>query len=247
MANLDSILIAANIPEFKNQGVLWFKENESKIKNQALKNLWWRNHTELVEIGLKINPLELMRRLADMGYVKNHPVLNPAEFSFLGSRFAIWPINAESPLALDFNGNYIESAEVLPAPKLKANPEKFELELFSRYKPGDYVVHMDHGIGKLKGTTPDLNNYFEIEYAGGDKLFLPFEQVKKISLYVGFTRPKIYRLGGNLWHKVKTKAKENVIKLAQDLLKLYAHRETVDGFAFKEETGELANLIADFE
>ncbi|MEK7175172.1 MAG: DEAD/DEAH box helicase, partial [Patescibacteria group bacterium] len=45
----------------------------------------------------------------------------------------------------------------------------------------------------------------------------------------------------------KTKAKENVIKLAQDLLKLYAHRETVDGFAFKEETGELANLIADFE
>ncbi len=247
MAKDDSILIAANIPEFKNQGVLWFQENEIKIKNLSQKNLWWCNHVRILETGLKINPLALMRELADMGYAKNHPVLNPAEFSFLGSRFHIWPINMESPVALDFNGNFIESVEVLPAPKLKADPEKFELALFTHFKPGDYVVHADHGIGRLKGTTPDLENYFEIEYAKGDKLFLPFDQLKKISLYVGFTRPKIYGLGGNLWHKVKTKAKADIIKLAQDLLRLYAHREIARGFSFIKETSELANLITDFE
>ncbi|MBI2454043.1 MAG: DEAD/DEAH box helicase [Parcubacteria group bacterium] len=242
-----SVLIAANIPEFKNQGVLWFKENESKIKKQALKNLWWRNHIRLIETGLKINPLELMRELAGIGYAKINPVLNPAEFSFLGSRFTVWPINTDSPLVFDFNGNAIESIQTLPAPKQKSDPEEFEQELFTRYKPGDYVVHADHGIGRFKGHTADLENYFEIEYAAGDKLFLPFEQIKKISLFVGFTRPKVYRLGGNLWHKVKAKAKEDVVKLAKDLLNLYAHRETARGFSFVKETEELANLITDFE
>lgn len=246
---VDSILIAANIPEFKNQGALWFQENEHKIKNQALKNSWWRNHIKFLEKDLKINPLALLRELADLGYVKVSRVLNQGEMSFVGAVLTLWPINSDAPIAVDFYGNTIESITQLGKPRGSAKQESvdFESEVYTRFKPGDFVVHSDHGVGKLKGVTPDLENYFEIEYAGGDRLFLPFEQVKKISLFVGFTRPKIYRLGGNLWHKVKTKAKEDVIKLAQDLLKLYAHRETIDGFAFDKETSELANLITDFE
>ncbi len=249
VATEKSVLIASNIPEFKNQGVLWFKENENKIKNQALKNLWWRNHVRGIEIDLKINPLGLMRDLAEMNYAKTSRVLNPGEFVFAGSALTLWPINLENPIRLDFNGNTVESIEVLEKPKTKAPAEtiiNFD-EIYTRYKPGDYVVHVDHGIGRLKGVTPDLNNYFEIEYAAGDKLFLPFEQIKKISLYVGFTQPKIHRLGGSLWHKIKTKAKEDVIKLAQDLLRLYAQRETARGFSFVKESLELNNLIADFE
>jgi transcription-repair coupling factor (superfamily II helicase) len=254
------ILIAANIPEFKNQGALWFKENESKIKSlsanpdrgnasHGAKNSWWRNHVRLIEPELKINPLSLMRELDDFGYSKTSRVLNPGEFSFMGSILSLWPINIENPIALDFDGNLIESIKVLEKPSVKIKPEDIsELEqIYTRFKSGDYVVHVDHGIGKLKGTTPDLENYFEIEYAGGDKLFLPFEQIKKISLYVGFTRPKVHRLGGSLWHKVKTKAKEDVIKLAKDLLQLYAKRETERGFNFIKKSGELENLISDFE
>ncbi|MFY9493541.1 MAG: DEAD/DEAH box helicase, partial [Minisyncoccia bacterium] len=244
-----SILIAANIPEFRNQGVLWFQENQSKIKVLCGKNLWWRNHIRLLESGLRINPLALTRELADLGYIKTGRVLNPGELAFMGSVLSVWPINLGAPAAIDFNGNTIESiSPLVKPPALKGETGlNFEETVHTRFKPGDYVVHIDHGIGKLKGVTPDLENYFEIEYAGGDKLFLPFEQTKKISLYVGFTRPKVYRLGGSLWHKVKTRAKEDVVKLAQDLLELYAHRETVRGFSFTKETSELANLITDFE
>lgn len=254
-----SILIAANIPEFKNQGVLWFKENESKIKSLSSKNIWWRNHIRIIETSDAVNPFALIRDLADMGYSKVSRVLNHGEYSFMGAVLSIWPINYETPIAFDFDGNFIESINVLEKPSAKIKPEDIsELEqIYTRFKPGDYVVHIDHGIGKLKGTTPDLENYFEIEYApastrrgeagGKDKLFLPFEQIKKISLYVGFTRPKVHRLGGSLWHKIKTKAKEDVIKLAKDLLQLYAKRETERGFNFIEKSGELENLISDFE
>lgn len=249
MADLNEILIAANIPEFKNQGVLWFQENESKIKVLGQKNLWWRNHVRLLEKDLKINPLALIRELTDFGYAKTNPVLNPGEVSFVGSVLTIWPINLDSPAALDFNGNLIESITLLGRHPMSATKTAFDFDeqIYTRFKPGDYVVHVDHGIGKLKGTTPDLENYFEITYAGNDKLFLPFEQIKKISLYVGFTRPKVHRLGGNLWYKVKTKAKEDVVKLAKELLQLYAHREATQGFSFAQESEDFKSLVGDFE
>ncbi len=245
----DSILVAANIPEFRNQGVLWFQQNENKIKALANKNLWWRNHIRLLEKDLKINPLSLIRELADFGYIKTSRVWNPGEFVFMGSVLSIWPINFEHPIALDFNGNLIEAITPFgrPSGSAKGVGLDFEEKIYTRFKPGDFVVHTDHGIGKFNGTTEDLENYFEIAYAHNDKLFLPFDQLKKISLYVGFTRPKIHRLGGSLWHKVKTKAKEDIIKLAQDLLKLYAHRETARGFSFIKNSPELSNLISDFE
>ena len=245
----DSILVASNIPEFKNQGALWFKENESKIKSLSGKNSWWRNHVRLISVSDAVSPLTLMRELDDFGYSKTSRVLNPGEFAFMGSVLSLWPINLENPMAIDFDGNFIESIypiKTIPRSDLGSRSD-LDNAIYTRFKSGDYVVHIDHGIGKLKGVTPDLENYFEIEYAGGDKLFLPFSQIKKISLYVGFTRPKVHRLGGSLWHKVKTKAKEDVIKLAKDLLQLYARRETERGFVFAKETGELKNLIADFE
>jgi len=277
VAKDDSILLAANIPEFKNQGVLWFQENETKIKNLSQKNAWWRNHVRILETGLKINPLALMRELADLGYQKTARALKPGEFSFMGSVLQLCPINLDNLISADFNGNLIESIQTLPQPKIKIVPDDLEniAEAYMRFKKGDFVVHLDHGIGRLRGMTPDLENYprtrgpqtmsnkneparrpsvrgsaglhFEIEYAKGDKLFLPFNQLKKISLYVGFTRPKIYGLGGGLWHKVKTKAKADIIKLAQDLLRLYAHRETASGFSFIKDSSELADLMADFE
>ena len=249
MAKDDSILIAANIPEFKNQGVLWFQENETKIKNLSQKNVWWKNHVRILETGLKINPLALMRELADLGYQKTARALKPGEYSFMGSILQMWPINLDNLISADFNGNLIESIQTLSQPKIKIVPDDLEniADAYVRFKKGDYVVDMDHGIGRFNGTTQDLENYFEIEYAKGDKLFLPFDQLKKISLYVGFTRPKIYGLGGGLWHKIKTRAKEDIIKLAQNLLRLYAHRETASGFSFVKNAPELADLMADFE
>ena len=121
MAETSFVLIAANIPEFKNQGVLWFRENESKIKALRAKNLWWRNRIQLLEKDLKINPLTLIRELADFGYAKTSRVLNPGEMSFLGARLVLWPINLDAPVAVDFDGNIIESIQELEKPKLRSD------------------------------------------------------------------------------------------------------------------------------
>ena len=65
---------------------------------------------------------------------------------------------------------------------------------------------------------------YVLEYAAGDKLTVPEEVSHKLSPYIGFSTPQIYRLGGNLWHKTRRRARENIIKTAKELLKIYADR-----------------------
>ena len=105
-------------------------------------------------------------------------------------------------------------------------------------KVGEYVVHNTHGIGKcvaltkmnLNGTEKD---YFVIEYAGGDKLYLPSEQADLISAYIGGdAEPKLHKIGGEQFAKIKQKVKESVSKLAIDLLDIYAQREKSKGFIY---------------
>ena len=105
-------------------------------------------------------------------------------------------------------------------------------------KVGEYVVHTTHGIGKcialtkmnLNGTEKD---YFVIEYAGGDKLYLPSEQADLISAYMGGdAEPKLHKIGGEQFAKIKEKVKESVSKLAIDLLDIYAQREKSKGFVY---------------
>ena len=105
-------------------------------------------------------------------------------------------------------------------------------------KVGEYVVHSTHGIGKcialtklnLNGTEKD---YFVIEYLGGDKLYLPSEQADLISAYMGGdAQPKLNKIGGEQFAKIKQKVKESVSKLAINLLEIYAKREKSKGFVY---------------
>ncbi|MDD4569244.1 MAG: transcription-repair coupling factor, partial [Tepidanaerobacteraceae bacterium] len=105
---------------------------------------------------------------------------------------------------------------------------------------GDYVVHITHGIGKYLGVESlevggFIKDYFGLMYAGGDKLYVPTNQVDLIQKYVGAdneTAPKLHKLGGNEWNKVKSKAKDSVKQMAEELIKLYAARESIRGYAF---------------
>jgi len=90
-------------------------------------------------------------------------------------------------------------------------------------KPGDYLVHIDHGVARFLGIE---NNCYVLEYSQGDKLYVPLELERKLSRYVGFVEPTINRLGSSLWQKTKKKIKEETEKLAQELLEIYAKRET---------------------
>lgn len=110
---------------------------------------------------------------------------------------------------------------------------------YSELKIGDYVVHVNHGIGKYLGIeTLEINgvhkDYLNIRYQGSDQLFVPVDQIDLIQKYVASEgkEPKLYKLGGNDWKRVKSKVQSSVQDIADDLIKLYAEREASKGFAF---------------
>lgn len=118
-----------------------------------------------------------------------------------------------------------------------------DMSTFVDMKVGDLVVHTNHGIGKFLGiermTAAGLTqDYIAISYANNDKLYIPLEQMDMVQKYIGNegVAPKISRLGGNQWAKLKAKAKASVKDLADELLRLYAAREKAKGFAFAPDT-----------
>ncbi|GEL78256.1 transcription-repair coupling factor [Tenuibacillus multivorans] len=177
------------------------------------------------------------------------------------------PLEAEEPLVV--KGQISQGFEI-PTFKLAVLTEE---ELFKKRKPkkqkkrqklsnaeriksyqelktGDYVVHINHGIGKYLGIeTLEVNDlhkdYMVISYSGNDKLYVPVEQIDQVQKYVGSEgkEPKLYRLGGSEWKKVKSRVKSSVEDIADDLIKLYAEREASKGYAFSEDT----EMQRDFE
>ncbi len=107
----------------------------------------------------------------------------------------------------------------------------------------EFVVHTIHGIGIFKGLRKEemdgaLKDYLEIEFQGGDKLFMPAEQINLLYRYRGggSAKPKLSKMGGAAWENTKNKAKNEVKEIAYDLLKLYAKREMSTGIAFEPDT-----------
>jgi len=121
--------------------------------------------------------------------------------------------------------------------------EKTPLESFIDIQLNDYVVHVDQGIGMFRGFEKmtfkgEESDHIVIEYADGDKLYVPLEEMHLIQRYVGFEKkpPKFYRLGSGAWHKTKERIKKGVYSLAFELLELDAVRSKLNGFAFSKDT-----------
>ncbi len=118
-----------------------------------------------------------------------------------------------------------------------------KIKSFAELKPGDYVVHVNHGIGVYKGikqieAAGHKRDYLDIVYDKGDKLYVPVDQLDLIQKYVGSEgkSPKLNKLGGSEWQKAKAKARKSINEIAEDLLKLYAVRSTVKGYRFSKDT-----------
>ncbi|MFD1736904.1 transcription-repair coupling factor [Bacillus salitolerans] len=124
---------------------------------------------------------------------------------------------------------------------------------YSELKVGDYVVHVNHGIGKFLGIeTLEINgihkDYIHIKYQGNDKLYVPIDQIDQVQKYVGSEgkEPKVYKLGGTEWKKVKKKVESSVQDIADDLIKLYAEREASKGYAFTKDGHEQQEFESSF-
>ncbi len=130
----------------------------------------------------------------------------------------------------------------------KSKPKPTKVEEGLRLTPqemrvGDYVVHINHGIGQYLGievlqVDQRSKDYLFIRYAGEDRLYVPTDQIHLLQRYVGLEEgtPRLSKLGGNEWARIKKRAKESVQDLAEGLIKLYAEREGIPGFAFPEDT-----------
>jgi transcription-repair coupling factor (superfamily II helicase) len=105
--------------------------------------------------------------------------------------------------------------------------------------PGDYVVHLEHGVGRFDGLvklnmTGVERDYLLIQYAGTDRLYIPTDQLDRVTRYIGMGEavPALSKLGTSEWTRAKAKVKDNVKEIARDLLRLYSAREAAQGFAF---------------
>ncbi len=141
--------------------------------------------------------------------------------------------------------------------KLRRPPERsyhpgFSLTSLRELHEGDYVVHINHGIGVYRGLTKQALNgvereYLVLEYADGDKLYVPATQLDRVQKYIGsHGSPPITKLNSGRWNRAKKKAQASTRLLARELMKLYAAREQVEGYCFAPDNPWLAQLENSF-
>ena len=114
-------------------------------------------------------------------------------------------------------------------------------DLIGKLQPCDHVVHVDHGIARYVGMTQrtfgdDVREYLQLDFAGTDKIFLPADQIGRITRYSGGPAPALSRLGGTEWERTKRRVRRAVGNLARELIEIYAARESAPGFAFSADT-----------
>ncbi|NLT33040.1 MAG: transcription-repair coupling factor [Acidobacteria bacterium] len=127
--------------------------------------------------------------------------------------------------------------------KTKSARRNLFLSDFRDLKPGDYVVHVDHGIGMFQGLQSiglqeGAKEFVLLTYQNDARLYVPVERLDLIQKYssMGGTRPTLDRLGGTSWARTKTRIRKSMRDMAEELLKLYAQRQTIPGHAFAPDT-----------
>ncbi len=187
--------------------------------------------------------------------VENLPTL-PEGVSFvegaLAEGWTFKPDSGERPTHL------FTDAEIFgwkrPEPRRHRVPRAVSPEAyFADMAPGDYVVHVEYGIGRFVGLKKRTmegseREYLVIQYAGSDILYVPIHQADRLSRYVGAgdTEPTLSRLGSPEWARTKEAARAAAEEVARDLLDLYARRESIHGFAYSPDAPWQHELEASF-
>lgn len=265
---LQRILIVAITPYFLEKGNVWFQENFAKILQARKTQAFFQENTLFLEQNQELSLSEFLRKLDELGYEKVFEVRDPGEFSHLGGHIEVFPVNSSNAIRIEFLGNKVETIERLEKTadeetvknilKKRLKSQKLFSDI-TNLKEGEYLVHLDHGVGKFLGIialseqnerTHNLftdKNYYKIAYASGDTLYVPIGLERKLSRYVGFGEPHVSRLGSPFWSKTKRKIKEEVEKLAQQLLDLYAQREVTSRLPYQEPSILSAHVASSFQ
>jgi transcription-repair coupling factor (superfamily II helicase) len=124
-------------------------------------------------------------------------------------------------------------------------------DILERLTPGDLVVHIDHGVARYeqmlrRGGSGEERDYLELSFAGGDRIFVPVEQIGRVTRYAGGERPALSKLGGTEWLRAKQRVRRAVAELADELLALYAARSNADGHGFSPDSPWQGEMEASF-
>jgi transcription-repair coupling factor (superfamily II helicase) len=137
-------------------------------------------------------------------------------------------------------------------PRATAAPGR-ALQSFADLRTGDYVVHEDHGISQLLGfETKEVagvtRDYLLLGFRGEDRVFVPHEQIGKVSRYIGADSkaPTLSKLGGKAWDNLKSRAREHLREMAGDLIQLYAQRQTRPGVPYEVDHEWVERLETEF-
>jgi transcription-repair coupling factor (superfamily II helicase) len=215
-------------------------------------------------------PLDtLIDKLIDYDYRPTKMVASQGDFSHRGGIVDIFPVTFMNPIRIELELDTIASIHsfdmvtgelfshhkmVIVLPNRVRKTTKFRIPELVEEAPvqnfldleiGDFVVHLNYGIGRYRGLQKfksdngaRYEDYLAIEYAGGDKLYVPVEEMHLVQRYVGLgqKQPRIYRLGSSQWQRDKNRTRKGIHRYARQLLELEAKRKSMGGFAFSGDT-----------
>ncbi len=197
------------------------------LKKYQIKNLYKFLNMKVIEVtddNVLLNQVNIIEKEISSGFIYN-------DFVFLTANelFNIKEVNKK------YNNKFKYASSIKDVSKLSI---------------GDFVVHQVHGIGVYNGirtltTSGVCKDYLEVNYQGNDKLYIPVEKIDLLFKYSGKEGliPKINKLGGDEWEKTKARVRKKVNDMADELLALYALRESRKGYAFSKD----CDLMVDFE
>lgn len=245
--------IAKSTRELKPESIVKFSQitlnnyqGQMELLIEEIKEKKSNNFKTLILAGTRPRGERLSKTLRDMGIENSYrDVINEIQPGEVVITFGSQLNGFEYP---DLKVCVISDKEVFGVAKKKRSkkmPKKGinKIKSFAELKPGDYIVHVNHGIGIYKGIKQlevqgHKKDYLELTYDSDDKLYVPVEQLDMVQKYIGNegNSPKINKLGGSEWTKAKKKAKKSIEEIADDLVKLYAVRSTVKGYKYSKDT-----------
>lgn len=241
------------------KNLISFHSQANKIKYKTDWQLLWQNFESLTSEKMnfftpphwQLDQKELFNWLQNK---KNWKIIiSDSRYNFIKEKFS--QIKVQNQPFLQGLINQDLKLAILTARELPAQSNSNHLKKFSTGKktfaPGDYVVHIDHGIGKLAGTIKQnfdqtTKEFFVIHYAANDKLYVPVEKTDRLEKYIGLTRPTLHRLSGNSWQQLKQKIKYDLIQSAEKIIYHQAQREVALVAPFQQSFPEEKSLANDF-
>ena len=160
-----------------------------------------------------------------------------------GGRIVVAPLHAGAVLA-EAKLAVLAEADLTGRRRAHRRPRPRRREsvgFFEDLKPGDHIVHYHHGVGRYGGMVKRTiggveRDYLLLEYKGGDKLYVPSDQIDAVRHYVGGEDPTLHRLGGSDFERAKSRVRSAVNEVAQELVVLYQRRVNAQGHAFGQDT-----------